>query len=113
MGTDDLAAILLACNRDADRALIENADYLALLGFRRDRCTAQELWKHLYAECAADPLLSEVNRAAIETILARGPLARRIMRALGAGFDRPRLDAVYRELCNCLADGRLFMGPDT
>jgi len=111
--TTALERILLACNRDADHAVIENADYLALLGFPGDCCEAHELWNHLYAECAADPLLSEANHIPIDTILSRGPLARRIMRALGVGFDRPRLNTVYREVCNCLADGRLFMGPDT
>jgi len=113
ISTTALERILLACNRDADHAVIEDADYLALLGFSGDCCEAHELWKHLYAECAADPLLAETDRLPIDTILSRGPLARRITRALGVGFNRPQLDTVYRELCNCLADGRLFMGPDT
>ena len=110
--TSTLDAILHACSRDADRAVIDNAEYLALLGFAKSRCEAHELWNHLFAECAADPLLPEASRLLLETILSRGPLARRIMRGLGAGFDQSRLAEVYGELCNCLADGHLFMGPD-
>lgn len=110
--TGALADILLACIRDADRAVIADANYLGLLGFPRDSCEAHELWRHLLAECAADPLLSQVSRVPLDTILSRGPLARRIMRALGTGFDRQQLEAVYRELCDCLARGQLFMGPE-
>ncbi len=110
--TSTLVEILDACSRDADRALIENAQYLTLLGFPQGRCEAHELWRHLLAECAADPLLAEVDRAPLDLILRRGPLARRILGELGADFTRSRLEAVYRELCDCLAAGRLFMGLD-
>lgn len=112
METGALLEILLACIRDADRAWIDDADYLALLGFPQGRCQAHELWRHLLAACRGDPLLAQVDRLPLDTILSHGPLARRILRALGADFDRPRLHAVYRELCDCLAEGRLFLGPD-
>lgn len=110
--TGRLLRVLLACIRDAERAVIEDADFLALLGFPGGRCTAHELWRHLLADCAADPLLSQVDRAPLDTILDRGPLARRILRALGTGFTRPQLMAVYGELCDCLAEDRLFIGPE-
>ncbi len=109
IATGALADILLACIRDADRTLIEDADYLDLFGFPQDRCEAHELWRHLLDTCAADPLLSQVCPAPLDLILSSGPLARRIMRALGDDFAQPRLHAVYRELCDCLAGGRLFM----
>lgn len=109
--TAALAEILIACTRDADCAVIDNADYLAQLGFPQARCEARELWHHLRAACAADPLLAQVNPAPLDAILSHGPLARRILRALGSGFDHERLQAVYRELCDCLAEGRLFLGP--
>lgn len=112
MDTERLLRILLDCMRDAERAAIDDADYLALLGFPQSRCEAHELWRYLLAACAADPLLSQVDTAPLHTILARGPLARRILRALGPGFGRPQLMAVYGELGGCLADGRLFSGPD-
>jgi gamma-glutamyl:cysteine ligase YbdK (ATP-grasp superfamily) len=110
IATGTLEEILLACIRDADLAVIDNAEFLALLGFPQKRCDANELWRHLFAQCTEDPLLSQVSRVPLDTILNRGPLARRILRALGRSFERPQLEAVYRELCDCLADGRMFMG---
>jgi hypothetical protein len=42
--------------------------------------------------------------------LEHGPLARRILRALGPDFSRGQLRTVYRELCDCLEEGRMFQG---
>lgn len=109
--TAELAAILLGCIGDADRAIVDNAAYLEVMGFPRARCEARELWQHLFDSCAADPLLLAADKAVIETILDQGPLARRILRAVGKNFDHPRLLGVYRELCDCLASGRLFERP--
>ena len=41
-------------------------------------------------------------------MLERGPLARRILRAVGPECSKARLQAVYRELCDCLDEGRMF-----
>ena len=112
IATGALVKILAACIHDADRALIDDAHYLGLLGFPHPRCAAQELWGYLLAECGIDPLLSLASHAALDNILSRGPLARRILRALGKDFDLPRRAAVYRELCDCLAAGRLFKGAE-
>ncbi len=52
-------------------------------------------------------------RAALEVVLEQGPLARRILLALGDPLDgeleRARLREVYRELADCLATGRSFV----
>ncbi|BAL23862.1 glutamate-cysteine ligase family protein [Azoarcus sp. KH32C] len=110
IATDKLLDLLLRTICDADRAVIDDSAYLALLGYPRSQCRADELWHHLLGACAGDPLLSAAHRDILDRILAEGPLARRILRALGANFDRADLQAVYRQLCDCLAEGRLFAG---
>lgn len=110
--TAALADILHACISDADAAIISDAAYLAALGCTQKRCTAGELWHRLRAACAASPLLQGVDMAPIEVILRQGPLARRILRALGPHGGRERLADVYRELCDCLAHGRMFSGSE-
>ena len=47
-------------------------------------------------------------RPIVSAILAHGPLARRILRAVGRDVSRERLAPVYEELCRCLAEGRMF-----
>lgn len=110
MATGTLAAILDDCIRDAERAVIEDPHFLALFGFPASRCEARDLWHHLYLACQVDPLLSPGSKAVLQAILDRGTLARRILDAVGPDCDRARLAAVYRELCDCLADGRMFVG---
>lgn len=112
IGTGALAEILLACIRDAEQAVIENAGYLRLLGFRGRRCQAGELWRHL-----VEALLESRDRRAarqepLQVMVEHGPLARRILRAVGPDCSRARLHAVYAELCGCLEQGRMFLGLD-
>jgi len=44
----------------------------------------------------------------IDSILARGPLARRLLTALGDEPDARRIHAVWLRLADCLARGELF-----
>ncbi len=107
IGTDALVSILHACIHDADRAVIGDAGYLRLLGFPDRQCQAGELWRHLIEAMSLDG--SECWREPLRVMLERGPLARRILRAVGPDCSKARLQAVYRELCDCLDDGRMFV----
>jgi len=104
--TDALANILLACIRDAERALIDDAGYLRLLGFPGRRCRSSELWHHLIETTSLER--SGPWREPLRAIREQGPLARRILRALGPEYGKARLHEVYRELCDCLEAGRIF-----
>jgi len=112
--TESLAAILQACMRDAERAQIDDAAYLHLLGIREPRATAGEVWCQLLEHLSTQD--SDVQRcsAALRLILEQGPLARRILRAMnlesGTSGSAPRalLQTVYRRLCDCLRDDCLF-----
>jgi gamma-glutamyl:cysteine ligase YbdK (ATP-grasp superfamily) len=113
LATDTLAGMLFDCVRGAERAIIENTAYLRLLGFPGRRCEAGELWRHLVEE--AFPAGRESGaawREPLALILDHGPLARRILRALGSDFSRQHLRAVWRSLCDCLEDGRMFSAAD-
>lgn len=111
VSTEALADILVDCVRDADLAVVDDPFYLALLGFDHPRCEARELWQHLFDACADDIAMPAESKAALNLILERGTLARRIIGAVGTGDDKTGMTAVYRELCDCLADGHSFTGP--
>jgi len=109
MPTAALAGILQACIRDAEQAVIAHPAYLRLLGFPHQRCTASELWNHLIEQMARDdPVHASVWKTPLQVILQEGPLARRILRAVGPECSRVRLERVYRALCRCLQEGRMF-----
>ena len=106
--TPALVAVLDATVRDAERATIDEPGLLRVLGLRQP-CSGGEVWAHLLdAVDGADGDEARELAPVAREIVARGPLARRILTRLGPD---PRADAirtVYRELCACLADGRLF-----
>ncbi len=107
---EPLADILTATIRDGERSVIINPDYLSLFGLAKGPATAGRLWEHLAAALATEqPEELSEHRDALEIILSRGPLARRICQALGPAPTKDRLIDVYAELCNCLAEGRLFV----
>lgn len=113
MTTGALAATLHACIRDAEQAMIEDAVYLQLLGFPKPCCTAGALWRHLVG-CMMDEDAAHAQHwnAALQTMLDQGPLARRILRAVDGDYSAEKLHEVYRRLCDCLQEGRLFVNID-
>jgi len=104
--TDVLYRALLATIRDADLAVIDDGAYLAALGLAGAPRRAGEAWRELLA--AHDGGADAWWRPVIDAILAEGPLARRILRAVGRDADAQRLREVYGRLCRCLHDGRMF-----
>ncbi|HET9463175.1 MAG TPA: glutamate-cysteine ligase family protein, partial [Thiobacillus sp.] len=107
IGTDRLAKILAACIRDADEAVIDDAAYLRLLGLSDPHYRAGDLWRHLVTRTG-------LNRSTfwfetLRVMLEQGPLARRILRAVGPVCSKDRLQSVYLELCDCLETGKMFV----
>lgn len=109
--TEGMAEIFAGTIRDGEETVIDNQRYLALFGRGgKAAMTAGELWQKLAADCG--PELAGAGHGIQQTvsaILAQGPLARRIIRALGDKPGRERFREVYRELGRCLAQGRLFL----
>ncbi len=99
-------------SRLGERAVIDDAGYLGLLGFPEARATAGDLWRHLIETVVAlDPLYPEWQ-SPLALILERGPLARRILRATGETPSRARLAAVYGRVADCLRDDELLAGDE-
>jgi glutamate---cysteine ligase / carboxylate-amine ligase len=107
---DPLERILLQAIRHGEDAVIDNAEYLALFGMTTaSSATVRELWQHLIETVvASDPAVDDEALSAVRTIVERGTLSSRILRAFGERADRSSLHRVYAELCQCLRDGRLF-----
>ena len=102
--TERLAAILTSTIRDADEALIDDAEFLNAFGMSAP-VTAIELWRRL-----AKPLLEPATEfePVLRVILEQGPLSRRILKRVANVSSDASLIETYRELCNCLATGTTF-----
>ncbi len=88
-------------------AVIANPPFLTMFGIKQKEITAGGLWRALAQRLlpAHDPAWKP-----LEVIFDRGPLARRIVNALGSDSGRDQIAAVYRELCRCLREGVMFHG---
>lgn len=106
---EPLEQIFLASCRLGEVASIKDPNYLAVFGWPESRaCTAADLWRWVLNDLTQNALLEADTADVLRVILDHGPLARRILRALGGDESRHRLSEVYQRLCVCLAEGRLF-----
>jgi len=85
--------------------LIDDPRYLSMFGFKEKTMTVGELWQRLAGRLLPD---EHVAWPALSVIFDKGPLARRLMAALGEDPSMDCLAGVYRELCDCLKSGRMF-----
>ena len=104
--TDRLSHLLLATIRDADEAIVDDVAYLRVLGLSGSKCNLRDAWRALIEACPGSAPVWW--HAPIETILRRGPLARRILHVVGEDTRRDHLREIYGALCQCLEDGRMF-----
>ena len=107
--TERLEQIFLATAKDGEAATVADPDYLEIFGWQSGQaCRATDLWRWIAAELAVRSRLAPDAVRALDLILERGTLARRILRRLGGNCSRARLQETYGQLCYCLAAGRLF-----
>ncbi len=106
-----LLRVLDATMRFGESALIEDPAYLRAFGVRAERSTALQVWKHLRSEVLLhDNFFDDKIGGALDVILRKGTLSRRILRAAGRRPGRARLRTVYEKLCDCLGKGEMFAG---
>jgi len=107
--TASLAQVLEDTTVRADRAEVAHPGLLSTLGMPPKPRAAGDVWRELLDRFPPDDPEGEWT-AALEHILREGPLARRLVGAVGETPDRARLHEVYGALCACLQDNRPFEG---
>ena len=110
--TERLAALLVATTEHGPAAPLGDPGYVRALGWRGPGGpTAGELWQALIEDTvASDARTSTELLRPLQVITRHGTLSQRILAALGDHPSRSRMQTVYHELCDCLAQGRLFHG---
>ena len=107
--TDELAAILNRVIREADGALVSERNYLDLFGLSAEApLNGAQFWQKLLARHRQNQAIAPEYLPILETITARGCLARRMLRFLAGDLSRSRLTELSRRLSLCLEQGILF-----
>lgn len=104
-----LSGVLDSCIAQAESAYIAEPEYLRVFGAPRSGMEARALWWRIAEDLeAAGAQHHGLWAGPVHFVLERGTLARRLIDALGPQPDRAAMRAVYRELSECLAAGRMF-----
>lgn len=110
--TDFLAQLLDKTSTHAQDAVIDHPGFLEVFGVSSERpVSAGRLWTYI-----ADRLVKSGHgtvaaaRPELDVIFRDGTLAQRIVRSLGADQSREHIVSVYRRLCDCLAQNKMFLG---
>lgn len=98
---DMLKKLLWSCAKEGASANVPER-YAEQFGI--SSCTAKEFWRTLFESVDVPKEHKEV----LQTIIGEGPLAQRIVNALGRP-SKKRLHEVYARLADCLAKGELFI----
>ncbi len=104
--TELLSKVLDQTIEQAERALMPE-DYVAVFGFKPERCTAGELWKKIagHLQYLGVEVIKRYEPE-LNVLLHEGSLANRIVRGVkSAGSWQP----VYRQLADCLNQNRMFI----
>lgn len=106
--TEPLHGVLLDTIRYADRTRIRERAVLDAFGVKQSMVWASDLWVSLLEQVMPDhPTWSPMLRRMIKT----GTLANRIGQQVRRFPNRTELQAVYRELAECLHNGELYRVP--
>jgi carboxylate-amine ligase len=106
--TETLVAIFDQTILTGQSTLIDNAEYLSLFGIEK-ATTANELWKYLFNKISSSAQVMEKWKPELEIILTEGTLAERIVRTLGTDTSADSIKKIYRQLCGCLAQNKMFI----
>ncbi len=108
LSTGALSALLTRTTACAEDAAIDDGALLTALGLDTKPCRAGDVWSALAARHAGGGSEDAWAAPALDVILGEGPLARRLLARVGEHPSREALVRLYRELANCLHDGRLL-----
>jgi len=107
---EPLHALLVEATRVGPEARVADRAYARALGWTGAAAPSLgELWDELLeSSVARHPQTDGERLRPLRTIRRQGTLSHRIRGALGASPSRARTHEVYRELCECLREGRSF-----
>ncbi|PWJ37039.1 glutamate-cysteine ligase family protein [Fibrobacter succinogenes] len=109
--TTRLAELLTKTTKDAENAVIDWPEFLAVFGMDSANTpaapvTAGDIWKHIYSVVKNN--LTEVSQSFMEKMLERGTLSSALYKALGDAPTHEAFVTEYKKLADCLAHNRLY-----
>ncbi len=106
--TEVLANILEETVQRGQAVKITSSEYLDIFDIK-EFATAKEVWQNIQARLVrSNPTLEKWNPE-LSVIFREGTLSDRILKALNGDHSHENIKAVYKKLCSCLAQNRMFV----
>jgi carboxylate-amine ligase len=107
--TETLVPIYELCVEQGQEANIYDPAFLGIFGTTKTM-TCNELWKMIYKKLKElNPALASWEKPHYETLLNQGSLSQRILKALGKDHSTHHIKKIYRQLCGCLDQNKMFI----
>jgi carboxylate-amine ligase len=69
-----------------------------------------DLWRHITERLVRSGNVAVATwKRELDVLLTQGTLSSRIVRTLGADHSRENITQVYKHLCDCLAQNKMFL----
>ena len=105
--TESLVSLLDKTIADGPAAQFDQLDYLKIFGITKP-CPAREVWETILTRLESQTTL-EKWKPELRVILEEGTLAQRILKALDNRYSEEAIKKVYRQLCGCLEQNKMFL----
>lgn len=108
--TDPMAALFEKCYVEGQKTEVTSPEYLTAFGMPKDAVTVKQIWKSMM-----NKLVKSGNTALekwepeLSVILNEGTLSDRILNALNGDHSEESIKTVYRRLCGCLEQNKMFI----
>jgi carboxylate-amine ligase len=110
MVTEKLFSVFQSAVATGGQTVVQDKDYLQVLGFSEAKLSAKDLWTGLIERLSGrkhSKVAPFKDRAL--GVVKHGTLAERLKTALGKDVDLVRIHDVYRQLSRCLERGEVFL----
>jgi carboxylate-amine ligase len=110
MKTDPMASLFEKCMVNGQKTEVDSPELLKAVGVEGGPTSAKEVWKTVM-----DKMVKSGNSALerwtpeLSVVLNEGTLADRILNALGEDHSEESIKHVYRKLCGCLEQNKMFI----
>jgi gamma-glutamyl:cysteine ligase YbdK (ATP-grasp superfamily) len=102
---ETLFDILNDAIKNGENSVITNIGYLQLFGLR-EATTQQNVWKHLFS--LVKNSIDKSHLETLNTILTKGTLSTRILKAINSDFSEANIKKTYSDLAVCLQKNEVF-----
>jgi carboxylate-amine ligase len=108
--TDLLAQLLDRAAENGEEARVDNYEYLQAFGFPDKSASMGDLWRHIIERLVRSGNVAVTTwKREIDVLLTQGTLSHRIIKSLAGDSSKDNIITVYKHLCDCLAQNKMFL----